>query len=159
MVCLGAIPWNFNEITLGARRGATKWPTCKADIRARIIIDAAVRRFQCQRAYLRAHAGLRWMNTRSSILRGQNPNASHFTALQGADSNLRMVSRHSGIDSITKTIHPYHPTTILTRRSQELLAITDEYVDNTLRAKDASQRKWLAEDPSLTQIQQILMRR
>jgi hypothetical protein len=58
---------------------------------SRIITDAAVRRFQCQRAYLRAHAGLRWMNTRNSILRGQKPNASHLGALQQADATLRNV--------------------------------------------------------------------
>lgn len=56
-----------------------------------IITDAAVRRFQCQRAYLRAHAGLRWMNSRHSILRGQRPNASHHAALAQVDSTLRNV--------------------------------------------------------------------
>ncbi|KAF1965133.1 hypothetical protein BU23DRAFT_34967 [Bimuria novae-zelandiae CBS 107.79] len=96
-----------------------------------IIADAAVRRFQCQRAYLRAHAGMRWIDSRSKILRGQKPNASHFAALQAADNNLRV----------------------------ELLAITDAYVDYTLRSADAQQGKWLAEDPSSTQIQQMLMRR
>ncbi|KAF2249987.1 hypothetical protein BU26DRAFT_530508 [Trematosphaeria pertusa] len=102
----------------------------KQQLRA-IIADAAVRRFQCQRAYLRAHAGLRWMNTRNSILRGHKPNASHLSALQAADSTLRM----------------------------ELLAITDAHVENTLRAQDTSQGKWLAEDPTLAQIQQMLMAR
>ncbi|KAF2654705.1 hypothetical protein K491DRAFT_705091 [Lophiostoma macrostomum CBS 122681] len=102
----------------------------KQQLRA-IIVDAAVRRFQCQRAYLRAHAGLRWMNSRNSVLRGQKPNASHLSALQSADSTLRM----------------------------ELLSLTDAHVDNTLRTQDASQGKWLAEDPTLAQIQQILMSR
>ncbi|KAG9197849.1 hypothetical protein B5807_11323 [Epicoccum nigrum] len=96
-----------------------------------IITDAAVRRFQCQRAYLRAHAGLRWMNSRYSILQGQRPNASHHATLQQVDNTLRT----------------------------ELLAITDTYVDSTLRNQDASQGKWLVEDPSLSQIQQALMRR
>ncbi|KAF2475349.1 uncharacterized protein BDR25DRAFT_101984 [Lindgomyces ingoldianus] len=96
-----------------------------------IIVDAGVRRFQCQRAYLRAHAGLRWMNSRNSILRGQKPNASHLQALQATDSTLRM----------------------------ELLSITDAHVENTLRSQDASQGKWLSEDPTLSQIQQTLMRR
>ncbi|KAJ6285672.1 hypothetical protein J3E71DRAFT_337797 [Bipolaris maydis] len=102
----------------------------KRQLRA-IIVDAAVRRFQCQRAYLRANAGLRWMNTRQSILRGQKPNASHMAALQQADATLR----------------------------NELMAMTDAYVDNTLRAADAAQRKWLNDDPSLAQIQQIIMSR
>ncbi|CAI6334201.1 unnamed protein product [Periconia digitata] len=96
-----------------------------------IITDAAVRRFQCQRAYLRAHSGLRWMNSRNSVLRGQKPNASHLHALQTADNTLRM----------------------------ELLAITDAHVDQTLRNQDAAQGKWLGEDPSLAQIQHFLMSR
>ncbi|KAF2119437.1 hypothetical protein BDV96DRAFT_610453 [Lophiotrema nucula] len=96
-----------------------------------IIVDAAVRRFQCQRAYLRAHAGLRWMNSRNSILRGQKPTTSHLPHLQAADSTLRM----------------------------ELLSITDEHVENTLRSQDTSQGKWISEDPSLSQIQQILLAR
>lgn len=96
-----------------------------------IIVDASVRRFRCQRAYLRAHAAMRWMDSRNRILRGQKPNASHFAALQAADNNLRM----------------------------ELIAITDFHVDSTLRSADAQQGKWLAEDPSLTQIQQMLMSR
>ncbi|KAF2273125.1 uncharacterized protein EI97DRAFT_190397 [Westerdykella ornata] len=96
-----------------------------------VIVDAAVRRFQAQRVYLRAQAGLRWVNTRNSILRGQKQNASHLRALQEADDSLR----------------------------QELRAITDECVESTLRNQDTAQGKWLAEDPTLAQIQQILMRR
>ena len=42
---------------------------------------------------------------------------------------------------------------------QELLAITDAWVESTLRAQDAAQGKWLNEDPSLAQIQHILMSR
>ncbi|EUC31305.1 hypothetical protein COCVIDRAFT_29011 [Bipolaris victoriae FI3] len=94
-----------------------------------IIVDAAVRRFRCQRAYLRANAGLRWMNSRQSILRGEKPNASHMAALQQADATLR----------------------------NELMAMTDAYVENTLRAADAAQQKWLNDDPSLAQIQQIIL--
>jgi hypothetical protein len=59
----------------------------------RIITDAAVRRFQCQRAYLRANAALRWVNGRNTILRGQRPNASHMAALQQLDATLRNVRR------------------------------------------------------------------
>ncbi|KAF1837711.1 hypothetical protein BDW02DRAFT_108765 [Decorospora gaudefroyi] len=115
----------------GGAGAATGDPeTEKRQLRA-IIADSAVRRFQCQRAYLRAHAGLRWLNSRNSILRGQKPNASHLGALQQADATLR----------------------------NECLAITDTYVDNTLRAADAAQGKWLNEDPLLAQIQQILASR
>ncbi|KAF2832532.1 hypothetical protein CC86DRAFT_341122 [Ophiobolus disseminans] len=98
-----------------------------------IITDAAVRRFQCQRAYLLANAGLRWMNSRNSVLRGQKPNAGHLGALQQADATLRNASF--------------------------LPSITDAYVESTLRSQDAAQGKWLNEDPSLAQIQHILMSR
>lgn len=43
--------------------------------------------------------------------------------------------------------------------SQERLAITDAHVEYTLRSQDAAQGKWLNEDPSLAQIQHILMSR
>ncbi|KAH7551647.1 hypothetical protein BM1_09281 [Bipolaris maydis] len=126
----------------------------KRQLRA-IIVDAAVRRFQCQRAYLRANAGLRWMNTRQSILRGQKPNASHMAALQQADATLRNRFRKLG------RLEDHYPDLKhgLTSEQQELMAMTDAYVDNTLRAADAAQRKWLNDDPSLAQIQQIIMSR
>jgi hypothetical protein len=44
-------------------------------------------------------------------------------------------------------------------RTQELLSISDAYVESTIRQQDASQGKWLTEDPSLAQIQQMLMTR
>lgn len=56
-----------------------------------IILDSAIRRFQCQRAYLRAHAALRWMNSRNAVLRGQKAHAGHFQALQAIDNTLRIV--------------------------------------------------------------------
>jgi len=42
---------------------------------------------------------------------------------------------------------------------QELLSISDAYVESTIRQQDASQGKWLTEDPSLAQIQQVMMTR
>jgi hypothetical protein len=120
----------------------------------RIIADAAMRRFQCQRSYLKAHAGLRWMHSRQSILRGQRPNASHLVALQQADANLRSVRQILSQHTCSLPIRLH-----LTVRLQELLAITDVYVESTLRNQDVSQGKWLANDPSLAQIQQQLMRR
>jgi hypothetical protein len=37
--------------------------------------------------------------------------------------------------------------------------MTDSYVETTLRNQDAAQGKWLAEDPTLAQIQHFLARR
>ncbi|KZM28572.1 hypothetical protein ST47_g278 [Ascochyta rabiei] len=57
--------------------------------------------------------------------------------------------------------HPsfFAPTAAANGFGKELLAITDTYVESTLRSQDTAQGKWLAEDPSLSQIQQQLMRR
>jgi hypothetical protein len=94
------------------------------------------------------------MHSRQSILRGQKPNASHLAALQQADANLRNVRQ---ILSLHACLVPTQLHLML--HSQELLAITDVYVESTLRNQDVSQGKWLANDPSLARIQQQLMRR
>lgn len=39
---------------------------------------------------------------------------------------------------------------------QEITALTDEYIDATLRTSDASQGKWIVEDPDLEAIEQHL---
>jgi hypothetical protein len=61
----------------------------------------------------------------------------------------------------------YYCSTVLTRFSemsnhgtvQELAAITDEHVENTLRTQDASEGKWLDEDPPLSTVIHILQTR
>ncbi|KAF2430100.1 hypothetical protein EJ08DRAFT_251308 [Tothia fuscella] len=93
-----------------------------------VLVDASVRRFQCQRCYLKAVAGLRWMRSRNAILGGQRPYTGHTAQLQLVDSQLRT----------------------------ELAFITDEQVEYSLRAQDVSQGKWLSEDPTLAVIQQHL---
>jgi len=47
----------------------------------------------------------------------------------------------------------------LTDISQERIATTDAWIESTLRATDVANGKWLNEDPSLAQIQQILVSR
>ncbi|WPH01451.1 Hypothetical protein R9X50_00429700 [Acrodontium crateriforme] len=90
-----------------------------------IISDAAVRRFKAQKIYLRATAALRWVNSRSAILKGQRPHAGHAAALQQIQSALRM----------------------------ELASITDARTELSLRSADSRAGKWLQEDPSLGAIQ------
>ncbi|KAF2089252.1 hypothetical protein K490DRAFT_72066 [Saccharata proteae CBS 121410] len=99
----------------------------RAQLRA-VLLDASIRRFQCQKLYLQATAAMRWINSRNNVLGGDSPQAGHMPALQGIDVALRT----------------------------ELGAITDEYVDYSLRSQDVSQAKWLDEDPTLRQIQQYL---
>ncbi|KAF1987466.1 hypothetical protein K402DRAFT_412114 [Aulographum hederae CBS 113979] len=99
----------------------------KAQLQA-VLLDAIIRRFKCQRAYLRACACIRWINARNAVLRGSRPRQSHLPALQAADQALYA----------------------------ELAAISDEHVEYVLRAQDTAQGKWLAEDYSLTTIQPYL---
>ncbi|TID26866.1 hypothetical protein E2P81_ATG01329 [Venturia nashicola] len=103
--------------------------TEKSQLQA-VIIDASVRRFQCQRCYLRAVAGLRWMHGRNTILGGQRPHAGNAAQLQAIDIALRT----------------------------EVAAVTDEQVEYSLRAQDTAQGKWLDEDPSLSLIRQRIRR-
>lgn len=63
----------------------------KAQLRS-VILDASIRRFRCQKVYLRATAAMRWVNSRQSVLRGQKPHAGHMPALQAVDNSLRAVS-------------------------------------------------------------------
>ena len=57
----------------------------------RIILDAATRRFQAHKIYLRASAGMRWVQIRAQILRGEKPAAKHVNALRVVDQRLRQV--------------------------------------------------------------------
>ncbi|KAI9663774.1 MAG: hypothetical protein M1821_007264 [Bathelium mastoideum] len=91
-----------------------------------VIIDAAVRRFRVHKSYLQATAALRWINSRNAVLGGRSPHAGHAPALQTIDNTLRA----------------------------ELASVTDQRVELDLRSQDASQGKWLAEDPSLALILQ-----
>lgn len=64
----------------------------KALIRVcRIILDASTRRFQAHKIYLRASAGMRWVQMRAQVLRGEKPAARHVNALRAVDQRLRQV--------------------------------------------------------------------
>lgn len=93
-----------------------------------ILMDASLRRFKVQKIYMRASAAQRWITARNAILKGQRPQIHHMAALQ----------------QITRTLR------------SELGSITDARVELTLRSSDAAQNKWLAEDPSLAVISQML---
>jgi hypothetical protein len=56
-----------------------------------VIVDASIRRFQCQRCYLRAVAALRWINGRNAVLQGQRPHTGNAAQLQAVDTALRTV--------------------------------------------------------------------
>ncbi|KAI9690748.1 MAG: hypothetical protein M1820_009845 [Bogoriella megaspora] len=113
---------------------AANLPAPRGDVEAereqlqQVIIDAAVRRFRVHKSYLQATAALRWINSRAAILGGRSPHAGHTPALQAIDATLRA----------------------------EINSITDQRVELDLRSQDASQGKWLAEDPSLAVILQYI---
>lgn len=56
-----------------------------------IIIDAAMRRHNAQKAFLRATAALRWINSRAAILQGHRTQAIHEPALQQIRNALQVV--------------------------------------------------------------------
>lgn len=61
----------------------------------RIIIDASIRRFQCQRAYMRAVLCWRWIDGRTAILQNRSANpadAAQAAQLLALDGQLRSVS-------------------------------------------------------------------
>ncbi|KAL1650728.1 hypothetical protein SLS58_000846 [Diplodia intermedia] len=104
---------------------------------SRVLLDSSIRRFRCQRVYLRATAAMRWINSRSAILREEGASSS---ALQKVDASLQS----QWIQGWTNG------------ELQELASITDEYVEFSLRSEDVQQGKWLHEDPGLPIIQQYL---
>lgn len=53
----------------------------------RVLLDASIRRFRCQRIYLRATAAMRWINSRNDNVEATDP-----SALQGVDNALHAVS-------------------------------------------------------------------
>ena len=59
----------------------------------RIILDAATRRFQAHKIYMRTAAAMRWVHMRSQVLQGQKPNGRHVQQLRRIDQHLREVSQ------------------------------------------------------------------
>jgi len=109
-------------------------PEAEKSLLKLIIIDASMRRFQCQQAYMRAVICRRWVDARNAVLQGQaaNPrNAAQAAELQRLDAQLRT----------------------------DLTLITNEQVAQTLSSSDEAQGKYLDDDPSLeTIIQQLRLR-
>jgi len=93
-----------------------------------IIIDASVRRFQCQRVYMRALVCGKWAYDRGIILHGESPNTSNTPQLTANDAQFRA----------------------------NFAAVTDAHVFETLRNADAAEGKYLGDDPSLEELLQQL---
>ena len=123
------------------------WPPVGSDrALSRVLLDASLRRFIVQKAYMRAVAALRWIHARSAILNGQRPQQHHANALAQITQTLR------GVSTATRW-QMSRPTNDST---QELASITDARVELTIRASETSQGRWLVEDPSLAMITTML---
>lgn len=114
-----AAPFNTNN-------SSAEHPEQQKVLLKAVLLDASIRRFRCQKIYLRATAAMRWINSRDAILGEGTAGNANPTTLRGVDDTLQA----------------------------ELASITDEYVEYSLRSQDIQQGKWLAEDPDLRTIQQ-----
>lgn len=63
-----------------------------ANMKPRMIVDAAIRRFRAHKIYLRVAVAIKWVNSRQTILQGQRPHARHADILQQIRQVLRNVS-------------------------------------------------------------------
>jgi len=108
-------------------------------------MDASLRRFKVQKIYMKANAAQRWVSARDTMLKGRPPQAHHGSALSQISQSLRTVWQD--VVKYRDAADPF---------SQELASVTDARVELTLRTNDARQGKWLAEDPSLAVIAQML---
>lgn len=109
---------------------------------SRVVLDAAARRFQAHRLYLRAAAAKRWAIQRTNILRGQRPSPAHIPSLKAAHDTLRQVRHYPPVPL-------EHADSLLI---QELEQVTDDYVLSDLRAADLRAGHWLDDDPTLETI-------
>ncbi|KAI4785922.1 hypothetical protein E4T45_13961, partial [Aureobasidium sp. EXF-8846] len=94
----------------------------------RVMLDASIRRFKIQQTYLKASAALRWVNSRSAILGTNRPQSIHTPALLQITNTMRA----------------------------ELASVTPARVELALRSQDSLQGKWLAEDPTLSTMQESI---
>ncbi|KEQ92673.1 hypothetical protein AUEXF2481DRAFT_7413 [Aureobasidium subglaciale EXF-2481] len=94
----------------------------------RVMMDASIRRFKIQQTYLKASAALRWVNSRTVILGGSQPQSVHAPALQQITNTMR----------------------------SELASVTPARVELSLRSQDSIHGKWLVEDPTWSAMEQII---
>ncbi|KAL8984132.1 MAG: hypothetical protein Q9205_001810 [Flavoplaca limonia] len=108
----------------------------------RIIVDSSARRFQCKKIYLRAVAGVRWLNARNFILQSGKPLQQQAVLLQQASANLHAVGMNP------PSLQIVADNSIL----KELAAVTDTRIYNDFRQTDSEAGYWLGDDPPLATI-------
>ncbi|KAK5958117.1 hypothetical protein OHC33_001307 [Knufia fluminis] len=112
---------HYNPGNIGLEPGSIPDTEVQKATLQRIILDASTRRFSAHKIYLRAGAGIRWVQLRQQVSSKNLPPEKKAQALRAIDARLR----------------------------QELSNITDESVINDLRTADARKSYWIDEDPTL----------
>lgn len=143
------------------------------------MLDASIRRFKIQQTYLKASAALRWVNSRNAILGTNRPQSIHTPALQQITNTMRAVSfschdlSFISLFCLFRTLlawssgpawhDPNRAAGFLAQTQQltwlslqELASVTPARVELALRSQDSLQGKWLAEDPTLTTMQESI---
>ncbi len=79
------------------------------DTLCRIILDAATRRLQAHKIYLRAAAAIRWVQMRAQFLRGEKPGPRHVNGLRTIDQRLRQVCIQYMCEGCSSNVVPVRP--------------------------------------------------
>lgn len=171
---------HYNPGNLGVEPGNIPDTEVQKATLQRIILDSSTRRFsvntptmmlqsrtltlrQAHKIYLRAAAGMRWIQLRQQASSGSLSPDKKAQALRALDARLRQVCIfvpgddrrdrhdqhfHTWKDLLHSSIR-HRSTLHMLTSSQELSNITDESVVNDLRDADRRKNYWLDEDPTL----------
>ncbi|KAK5063685.1 hypothetical protein LTR69_004391 [Exophiala sideris] len=144
---------HYNPGNLGLQSGQVDETEVTKATLQRIILDAATRRLQAHKIYLRAAAAIRWVQMRGQLSRGEQSSQRRASGLRAIDHRLRQK------DSLLAMCFPIPSKAVISitcrngqkanRDAQELDDITDEHVVNDLRNADRRKGYWLDEDPVL----------
>ncbi|KAK5094018.1 hypothetical protein LTR24_003826 [Lithohypha guttulata] len=112
---------HYNPGNLGVEPGNIPGTEVQKATLQRILLDSSTRRFSAHKIYLRAAAGMRWVQLRQQASSGSLSPDKKAQVLRALDTRIR----------------------------QELSNITDESVVNDLRDADRRKNYWVDEDPTL----------
>jgi len=172
---------HYNPGNLGVEPGNIPGTEVQKATLQRILLDSSTRRFsvsaptmmigsrsltlrQAHKIYLRAAAGMRWIQLRQQASSGSLSPDKKAQVLRALDTRIRQVCAifvpgddrrdrhdqhlHTWKDLLHTSIRHRSALHILTS-SQELSNITDESVVNDLRDADRRKNYWVDEDPTL----------
>ncbi|KAK5312052.1 hypothetical protein LTR70_008405 [Exophiala xenobiotica] len=155
---------HYNPGNLGVEPGNIPGTEVQKATLQRILLDSSTRRFSAHKIYLRAAAGMRWVQLRQQASSGSLSPDKKAQVLRALDTRIRQVCAifvpgddrrdrhdqhlHTWKDLLHTSIRHRSALHILTS-SKELSNITDESVVNDLRDADRRKNYWVDEDPTL----------